>query len=119
MVMQVVSAGPSSDWLGALRNVGNKKWEWQIDEARGQLYQQREQSANVYCHTGRGRHKQHRTSCTGNMRGGIATVEETYPGQVKVRVVALNPVYPAPPVTFLDVTQGWGHTWIWEELNVM
>ncbi len=25
MVTQVVSAGPSSDWLGALRNVGNKK----------------------------------------------------------------------------------------------
>ena len=53
------------------------------------------------------------------MRGGIATVEETYPGQVKVHVVALNQVYQAPPVTFLDVLRGWGHTWIWEELNVM
>jgi hypothetical protein len=33
--------------------------------------------------------------------------------------VAPIPVQPPPPEAFLDVLQGWGHTWIWNDMKVV
>jgi hypothetical protein len=53
------------------------------------------------------------------MREDYATVEESRPGVWKVCSVAPLPVRPVPPSTFLDVLQGWGHTWLWNEMKVV
>jgi hypothetical protein len=53
------------------------------------------------------------------MRGDYATVEESRPGVWKVCLVAPLPVRPVPLATFLDVLQGWGHTWLWNEMKVV
>jgi len=53
------------------------------------------------------------------MRGDYATVKESRPGVWKVCLVASLPVWPVRPATFLDVLQGWGHTWFWNEMKVV
>ena len=37
---------------------------------------------------------------------------------MKVCSVAVSPPWPIPPADFLDIVRGWGHTWIWDELQV-
>jgi hypothetical protein len=51
------------------------------------------------------------------MSGDFATVKELRPGVWKVCLVAPLLVRPPPPTTFLDVLQGWGHTWIWNDMK--
>jgi hypothetical protein len=53
------------------------------------------------------------------MRGDYATVKESRLEVWKVCLVAPLPVRPTLPATFLDVLQGWGHTWIWNEMIVV
>jgi hypothetical protein len=53
------------------------------------------------------------------MRGDYATVEESSPGVWKVCSVASLPFRPVPPTMFFDVVQGWGHTWLWNEMKVV
>ncbi len=53
------------------------------------------------------------------MRGDHATVEELRPGVWKVCLVASLPFRPVLLTTFLDVLQGWGHTWLWNEMKVV
>ena len=53
------------------------------------------------------------------MRGDYATVKESRPGVWKVCLVASFSIQPVPPALFLDVLQGWGHTWLWNEMKVV
>jgi hypothetical protein len=53
------------------------------------------------------------------MRGDYATVKELRPGVWKVCSVASLPIRPVPPALFLDVLQGWGHTWLWNDMRVV
>jgi hypothetical protein len=53
------------------------------------------------------------------MRGDYATLKESRPGVWKVCLVASLPFRPVLPTTFLDVLQGWGHTWLWNEMKVV
>jgi hypothetical protein len=53
------------------------------------------------------------------MRGDYATVEELRPGVWKVCLVVSLPFWPVPPMMFLDVLRGWGHTWLWNEMKVV
>ena len=67
---------------------------------------------------GRGHYTHIHTSCSGKMRGAMATVKEGMLGTVKVCSVAISPPRLIPPADFLEVLQGWGHTWIWDALQV-
>jgi hypothetical protein len=53
------------------------------------------------------------------MRGDYTTVEELRPGVWKVCSVASLPIRPVLPALFLDVLQGWGHTWLWNKMRVV
>ena len=117
-IAQVITHGPGQASLGNFIATGHKVWEWHVEETRGRLYHQIGDQVEVYGHVRRGRYKQIRTSRSGKMRGAMAIVEEGMLGTVKVCSVALFPPWPIPPADFLDVLRGWGHTWIWDELQV-
>jgi hypothetical protein len=53
------------------------------------------------------------------MRGDYAAVKESRPGVWKVCLVASLPFWALPPTAYLDVLQGWGHTWLWNETKVV
>ena len=117
-IEQVVSHGPALTSLGPFKTDGHKLWEWRVAASRSKLYRQNGNQVEVYRHVRRGRYEHIRTSQTCKIRGNIATVEDGAQGLKKVRSVALPPIRPIAPTTFLDVLRGWGQTWIWEELKV-
>jgi len=115
---QVVTHGPAQASLGAFKVDGHKLWEWRVVETQGRLCRQNGDQVEVYTHVGWGRYKYICTSCSGRMRGALATVEKGTPGTMKNCSVASPPIRPIPPADFLDVLRGWGQTWIWDDLKV-
>jgi hypothetical protein len=109
-IAQVVAHGPTQCCLGIFKTDGPKLWEWRLLENPGQLFRQQGDQVNVYGHIRQGGYKRIHTSCSGRMRGGVATVEEVKPGMMKVCSVALPPINPIPLANFLDVLHGWGQT---------
>jgi hypothetical protein len=117
-IMQVVRNGSAQINLGAFKTDDHKLWEWWVLEPQGRLFQQCRDQVEVYGHLRRGQYTHLCTSCSRQMQGAVATVEEIAPGMVRVCSVASLPVLPIPLANFLDVLHGWGQTWIWNDLKV-
>jgi hypothetical protein len=83
-ITQVVAHGPAQCSLGRFTTDGHKLWEWHILENQGRLFQQHGDQVNVYGHVRQGQYKCIHTSCSGRMRGVVATVEEVMLGMMKV-----------------------------------
>jgi hypothetical protein len=98
---------------------GHKIWDWRIQEEAGRLYRHNGNTVEVMRHVQRGQYGSPRQSRSGKMRGEYATVEELRPGVWKVCLVASLPFRPVPLTMFLDVLQGWEHTWLWNEMKVV
>jgi hypothetical protein len=96
-IAQVMLHGPAQASLGAFKVDGHKLWEWRVVETRGRLYRQNGDQVKVYRHVRRGRYKHICTSCSGKMRGDIATVEGSTLGMKKVCSVAPPLICPIPP----------------------
>jgi hypothetical protein len=115
---QVVARGPAQTSLGKLKIGGHKEWEWQVQESNGHLYHQHKNQVIVYRHIRRGRYVHHQISWSGQMKGEAATVEKVTPGVWKVCSVMTSTAWLERPHNFIDVLQGWGHTWLWNDLKV-
>ncbi len=83
-IAQVVRNGPAQINLGAFKTNGHKLWEWQVLEPQGHLFQKCRDQVEVYGHLRQGWYTHLCTSCSGRMRGAVATVEEVALGTVKV-----------------------------------
>ncbi len=60
----------------------------------------------------------HQISQSRQKEGEAATVEKVTPGVWKVCLVTTSTARPERPHNFIDVLQGWGHTWLWNDLKV-
>ncbi len=107
-IAQVVMNGPVQASLDTFKTDGHKLWEWRVLEPQGHLFRKHKNRVEVYGYIRRGQYTNLCTSCSVQMRGVIATVEEITPGMVKVCSVASLPIRPIPPVNFFDVLRGWG-----------
>jgi hypothetical protein len=118
-IIQVVAAGPACNRLGAFIKKSHKIWDWRIQEEAGWLYRCNGNTVEVMQLVRRGRYGSPWQSRSRQMRGDYATVKELRPGVWKVCLAASLPFWPGSPTTFLDVLQGWGHTWFWNEMKVV
>jgi hypothetical protein len=117
-IVQVMTNGPVQASLGTFKTNGHKLWERQALEPHGHLFWQHKNQVEVYGCIRWGCYTHLCTSCSGQIRGVVATVEEVAPGMVKVCSVTSLPVHLVPPANFLDVLHGWGQTWVWGNLKV-
>ncbi len=89
-----------------------------MQESKGRLYRQHKNQVIVYRHVQRGQYVRHRISRSGQMEGKTATVEKVTPGVWKVCLVMTSTAQLERPHNFINVLQGWGHTWLWIDLKV-
>jgi hypothetical protein len=60
----------------------------------------------------------HQISWSGQMEGEAGTVEKVTPGVWEVCLVTTSTAWLERLHNFVNVLQGWGHTWLWNDLKV-
>jgi hypothetical protein len=105
---------------------GHKAWPWKYDIESLQLFHIKEDSVDLYkLALGEGaRTRANRYVCTDERtgvvpRGGPCIIGEAAgKGIFKIISFTDNPPPTEPAFTFRQVLSEWGHTWMWESLNL-
>ncbi len=117
--------GWACQWVGQFLTKGHKIWDWRLDLSTTRLYHVKGQMMDIFtpsdipvcanqsnywtCFWWDVPHREH---------GEICSIRKV--GMAAYRVVSSTdgPSISAPPTDFWSVVEGWGNTWMWENLTI-
>ena len=122
---QLAPGGRRPRRMGKIAHEGHKIWNWRLNEETGYLLNQAGPHVEVYQISNpsgrRSRNEKYEYVETvehSKAEGKICTVAIDESEQVAIQSIT-SPAQPTDlPETFLEVLKEWGHTWMWENLQI-